>query len=176
MRYSAPIVDRLTYLAIIVVVLLPPVSFALALKFLGGLVGFPEIALVLWGNLVFVLPVQFFIIESAQERVPSALLYAGSTLGASHWRNIIIIYVPQIASALWQAFLVGFFFSFDELVIATFVIDSARVTVPRKLWDQIHRSMDPTPAVISIFVMTLYLVSALLTQIVLQVRVKRREA
>lgn len=152
MRYLSSIFDRLTYASIFLVVLMPTVTYALALRLAGGALHLPEMILLLMGHLVFVLPLQFFVIESKQESIPSNLLFAGSTLGASHFRNIRFVYLPLMADALWNAFIVGFFFSFDELVIATFIIDSPFVTVPRRLWDQVNRSMDPAPAVISCLV------------------------
>jgi len=148
MRYSSALLEITAYAATIVPVILPQVIYALALRVLGGKVGLPELLLVFAGHLVFVLPLQFFVLDAGQETVPTELLYAGSTLGASHLTNITSNYFPLMTRPVIIAFLVGFFFSFDELVIATFVIDSPMVTVTRRLWDQVPRSMVPSPAVI----------------------------
>jgi len=149
MRYVSPLLDRLAYISVLVVILIPAVVYALALRIIGGSLHISEISLLFIGHTIFVIPVQYFVFESKQESISSELLHAGSTLGASHLKNIAFVYLPLMTRALWLAFLVGFFFSFDELVVSTFVIDSTLVTVPRRLWDQVPRSMDPSPAVIS---------------------------
>lgn len=149
MRYVHPRWDRLAYVMVFLVATVPSIIYALALRFTGGQLRLSEVAMVAAGHFVFVVPVQFFILESAQERVPSDRLFAASTLGASHSSNIRFCYVPLMRQAIGVAFVVGFFVSFDELVIATFVIDTPLVTVPRRLWDQVHRSMTPAPAVMA---------------------------
>ena len=149
MRYVSPLLDRLAYVSVLIVILIPSVVYALALRIIGGTLHVSEMKLLFIGHIIFVIPVQYFVLESKQESISSELLYAGSTLGASHFKNIVFVYLPLMTRALWLAFLVGFFFSFDELVVSTFVIDSPLVTVPRRLWDQVPRSMDPSPAVIS---------------------------
>jgi putative spermidine/putrescine transport system permease protein len=155
-RYTS-IFEHLTYGSTLLVVLIPPVAYAISLRIIGGAIGIPEMLLMAFGHLVFVIPLQFFVLESREESLSSDLLFAGSTLGASHFRNIIFVYLPAMKKALWGAFLVGAFLSFDELVIATFVLDSSLVTVPRRLWDQVNRNMDPSPAVISLLVAGSYI-------------------
>jgi ABC-type spermidine/putrescine transport system permease subunit II len=174
MRFSTPFFDRLSYVSVLVVVLMPAVAYALALRIVGGLLHVPETELLAAGHLVLVLPLQFFVLESKQEAVNTNLLFAASTLGASHLRSIRFVYFPLMSEALWGAFIVGFFLSFDELVIATFVIDSSFATVPKKLWDQVNRSMDPSPAVISCLAAGAYLTTVILVFVLQKLRRFRR--
>lgn len=150
MRYSHQAWDRLAYAFIFLVATIPSTIYALGLRLLGGRLAVPELVLVGIGHLIFVMSIQFFVLESGQERVPSERLFAGSTLGATHLRNIWFCYLPLMRETVTAAFLVGLFFSLDELVVATFVIDSTLVTVPRRLWDQVNRGMTPAPAVLAI--------------------------
>jgi len=149
MRYVNYQFDRIAYLNIIILVMIPQIIYAISLRFMGGMLAIHETALVIIGHIIYIIPLQFFIFESAQETIPDETLFAGSTLGASHIRNICFNYIPVIKTTIGVAILIGFLFSFDEVVISTFVIDSSNVTVPRRLWDQIHRSMIPYPAVTS---------------------------
>lgn len=163
--FSRFILSPLNYIAYILTLLpvvIPAIIYALALRLVGVRLLAPEIILVFIGHCVFVIPMQFFIIESSQETVSSDTLYAGNTLGASHLVNITLNYMPLIRKPLRSAFLVGFFYSFDELVIATFIIDSTFVTVPRKLWDQVPRNMDPMPAVVAVLLLVTYLAITIL--------------
>lgn len=129
--------------------LVPAVVYALALRLIGGRLGLPEQALLGLGHLVFVLPVQYFVFETIQEGVSSDIIDASQTLGATPLRTLFIVYVPAILGAIRAAFVVGFFFSFDEIVVAAFVIESPLATVPKRLWDSVNRSMNPDPAVIA---------------------------
>lgn len=166
MRYVSLRFDQAAYVSILMVVLVPTISYALALRILGGSLHIHETLLLLIGHVVLVLPIQFFVLESKQEGVATNLLFAGSTLGASHVRNIGVVYLPLMIDALLSAFIVGFFLSFDELVIATFIIDSRLATVPKRLWDEVNRSMDPAPAVISCLVAGAYLSTLFATVLV----------
>jgi ABC-type spermidine/putrescine transport system permease subunit II len=162
MRYTTSLIEGLSFVMILIPIIFPSIIYALALRMLGGAIGLPEVVLLVIGHLVFVIPLQFFVFESAQDGVPKEILYAGSTMGASNVRNILSVFVPLMSRAIWVSFLVGFFFSFDEIIIASFVIDSPMVTVPRRLWDQVPRSMDPSPAVIGSLQLLLLVISGLL--------------
>lgn len=149
MRFASRLLDHLAFASALLIVLIPLVNYALALRAIGGQLGLPEALILALGHLVTIVPLQFFILESRQETVPTSLLYAGNTLGASHISNILRVYLPLMKESLVYAFAIGFFASFDELVIATFVLDSPLITVPRRLWSQVDHKMDPSPAVIS---------------------------
>lgn len=148
-RYARAGFDRAGHVMVLLVALVPVVVYALALTGVAGVLGLPEWSLLLMGQLIAVLPVQFFVVESAQEVAPDDLLFAGSTLGASHWRNLAAVYWPAVRRAAFASFVLGLFVAFDELVLATFLVNSTRVTAPRRLWDQINSQMDPSPAVVS---------------------------
>lgn len=165
MRYERPLFDRLAFASVLLIVLIPLVNYALALRALGGQLGLPEALILALGHLVTIVPLQFFILESRQETVPTSLLYAGNTLGASHISNILRVYLPLMKEALVYAFAIGFFASFDELVIATFVLDSPLITVPRRLWSQVDHTMDPSPAVISSLLLLTVLIVVLVARL-----------
>jgi ABC-type spermidine/putrescine transport system permease subunit II len=157
MRYVSPLIEGISYLFTIIPIILPGVIYALALRILGADIKLPEMMLLGIGHLVFVIPIQYFLFETAQEKIPSTMLFAGSTLGASPSKNIIFVYIPMILSTIRGAFLVGFFFSLDEIIIAAFVLDSPLVTIPKRLWDQIHRSMEPSPAAVACLIFLIFI-------------------
>ena len=165
-RYSSRWFERFGYGLALTPAILPAVIYALALRMFGGTVGLPEQVLLGLGHLVFVLPMQYFVFESAQDTVPTEMLHAGSTLGAAHTVNLITVYLPSVLRAVRAAFLVGFFFSFDEIIAAAFLIDSAMVTVPKRLWDTVNRSMDPSPAVVATLLLLLYVVILALSRLI----------
>jgi putative spermidine/putrescine transport system permease protein len=158
LRYATPGVERWAYALVLPMLLLPVVVYSLALRAVGGGVSIPEVGLLLLGHFVLVLPVQYYVFESSQDGIPSSLLFAGSTLGAGHLRNLLYVYTPLMRGAVATALVIGFFASFDDIVIATFVLDSSTVPAQRRLWNQFERSQDPSPAVVSTLLLGAYLV------------------
>ena len=157
MRFSDARLERTLYLAAFVPFLVPAVVYGLALRLVGARLGLPELAIMVVGHLATVVPLQFFIMESAQETIPTERLHAAACMGATHPQALAFVYLPEVWKTLVASFLVGFFVSFDELVIATMVIDSGTITVPKRLWGEIHRGMEPQAAVIATLLLGVYI-------------------
>jgi ABC-type spermidine/putrescine transport system permease subunit II len=153
-RFAPRKVETIIYVLTIIPVILPAVIYAMALKVVCGRLGIPEMAVLFCGNLVLTLPLQYFILESAQDNVPDSRLDAGLTLGASHLSNLWNVFLPPLKKTLLSVLLIGIVLSFDEIVLATFIIDSPLVTVPRRLWDQVGNDDRPFAAVIGMLLLT----------------------
>ena len=80
-------------------------------------------------------------------------------LGASRWRAVWHVTLPQIRPSLVSAAFLAFISSFDELVVAMF-LGGANMTLPKKMFDNIRMEIDPTIAAVS--ALQIVLVSALL--------------
>jgi putative spermidine/putrescine transport system permease protein len=80
-------------------------------------------------------------------------------LGASRWRAVWHVTLPQVRPSLVSAAFLAFISSFDELVVAMF-LGGANMTLPKKMFDNIRMEIDPTIAAIS--ALQIVLVSALL--------------
>lgn len=80
-------------------------------------------------------------------------------LGASLWRAVWHVTLPQIRPSLVSAAFLAFISSFDELVVAMF-LGGANMTLPKKMFDNIRMEIDPTIAAIS--ALQIVLVSVLL--------------
>ena len=80
-------------------------------------------------------------------------------LGASRWRAVWHVTLPQIRPSLVSAAFLAFISSFDELVVAMF-LGGANMTLPKKMFDNIRMEIDPTIAAIS--ALQIVLVSELL--------------
>jgi len=174
-RYSQGRLGLIAFGTVVLAILLPSIIYAIALQTVASTIGLPEIVLIFVGHLVVIMPIQYFVLESAQEGINSEVLYAGTTLGASHSRNFWTVYWPQNRSSIWSAAVVGFFLSFDELVIASFVIRGPFSTVPKKLWDRIDSTNDPAPAVISLLLFILYVLQVLVVLSIRRWNLKRRQ-
>lgn len=148
-RFTPAWIHVVTFVLMTAALLNPVIAYGMSLRLLGSSTGSPEWLTVTVGHLVVVLPIQYFILEAAQERTSREMIWAGRTLGASHWGNFFAVFVPLNRLAIIGAFVVGFFVSFDEVVTATFVILSSFVTTPLRLWQGASHMMRPDAAVVS---------------------------
>jgi ABC-type spermidine/putrescine transport system permease subunit II len=83
-------------------------------------------------------------------------------LGATRFQAITRITLPQIRPALISAAFLVFISSFDELVIAMF-IGGSRMTLPKKMFDNIMNDIDPTIAAVSVLQIGLVIVALAIT-------------
>jgi len=132
---------------------LPSVVYALALRLTFNANGWPELVPLLVGNVILLFPVQYLLLESANELIKIEWVFGAASMGASHSEILWRIVRPVLRKVLLSSFGIGFLLSFDETVVAVFVIDSANATVPKRMWDAISRDMDPSPAVMSVLVL-----------------------
>ena len=152
---------QLTFVLALLSLVNPLLAYAMSLRYTLSITGLPEYLVLLMGHLVIVFPVQFFIFEASRKLVDSERVDGAWTLGASHFRTLLFVYIP-LTKVVWiSAFVVGFFVSFDEVVIASILIDSSAYTVPLKLWLERSSEVEPHAATISVLILVLLLSVAL---------------
>lgn len=167
--YSAsPWAVNITFGMMTAALLTPVIPYGMSLRLLSSTFHVPEWLALAIGHLVIVMPIQYFILRATQERVTKELIWSGQTLGASHLRNILGVFIPLNRDAIIATLVFGFFVSFDEVVVASFVIVSAMVTAPLRLWQSGSHTVQPDPAVVS----TLLLIATMGVSVV-QMRRKR---
>jgi putative spermidine/putrescine transport system permease protein len=71
------------------------------------------------------------------------------SLGASRFRAVLLITLPQIRFALITGALLAFLTSFDEVIIALFVSGGDNATLTRNMFISLRDQIDPTIASIS---------------------------
>jgi len=148
--------DRLSMAPIIV----PTIIFAVAiygvfakLKLIGEWYG-----LVL-AHTVLALPFVVLVMVAGLRDFDRSIEQAAEGLGASRWRTLWRVTLPLLRPSLISAGLLAFINSFDEVVVALF-LSGARMTLPKKMFDNILMEIDPTIAAVS--VMQILLVSIVL--------------
>jgi putative spermidine/putrescine transport system permease protein len=78
-----------------------------------------------------------------------ALEQAAQGLGAGRWQTLRRVTLPILRPSLISAGLLAFISSFDEVVVAMFVA-GPRMTLPKKMFDNILIEIDPTIAAVSV--------------------------
>jgi putative spermidine/putrescine transport system permease protein len=111
---------------------------------------------------VLALPFVVLVMVAGLRDFDRALEQAAAGLGASRWRTLRRITLPILRPSLVSAGLLAFITSFDEVVVALF-LSGARMTLPKKMFDNILMEIDPTIA--SVSVMQILLVSMVLVLI-----------
>ncbi len=111
---------------------------------------------------VLALPFVVLVMVAGLRDFDRALEQAAEGLGASRWRTLRRVTLPILRPSLVSAGLLAFITSFDEVVVALF-LSGARMTLPKKMFDNILMEIDPTIAAVS--VMQILLVSVVLVLI-----------
>ena len=159
------------YLLLVGPLFFPTIVYGLALRIAFNSHGFPEWLPLIVGHTILMFPILYFLLESSNEFIQIEWIFSSVTMGASHWETIRYVVAPLLKRQILTAFGIGILLSFDEIVIASAVIDGSRVTIPKKMWDVVNRDMDPTPAVIA----TLVLATTMLILVVFRTSQRLRE-
>jgi putative spermidine/putrescine transport system permease protein len=143
---------------------LPRIIIAVALFYLYarlGLVG-TILGLVL-GHTVLAVPYVVITVMAVLKTYDERLDQAAWSLGASKWRTLYHITLPQIRGGIIASFLFAFITSFDDLTIALFVTGGGTSTLPRLMWNDLLLQVNPTLAAVSTVILvfvTLFIVAA----------------
>lgn len=134
---------------------IPYIGLAIGLLIFINSVPFldPGLRAVIVGHVVISLPYTILILAPRLERIDIRLEEAARDLGAGSFRTFRSITLPLIMPALVSAFLVAFTISFDEIVIASFVVGQD-VTFPIYLFSQL-RFPSLLPQVIAVAVVVM---------------------
>jgi putative spermidine/putrescine transport system permease protein len=143
---------------------LPRIIIAVALFYLYarlGLVG-TVVGLVL-GHTLLAVPYVVITVMAVLKTYDERLDQAAWSLGASKWRTLYHITLPQIRGGIIASFLFAFITSFDDLTIALFVTGGGTSTLPRLMWNDMLLQVNPTLAAVSTVILvfvTLFIVGA----------------
>ena len=98
---------------------------------------------------VLALPFVVILVGAGLKTFDRSLEQAAIGLGAGRLRAVWRVTLPQIRPSLVSAAFLAFITSFDELVVAMF-LSGARMTLPKKMFDNILMEIDPTIAAVSV--------------------------
>jgi putative spermidine/putrescine transport system permease protein len=135
---------------------LPRIIIAVALFYLYArlnLVG-TILSLVL-GHTVLAVPYVVITVMAVLKTYDERLDQAAWSLGASKWRTLRHITLPQIRGGIIAGFLFAFITSFDELTVALFVTGGSTSTLPRQMWNDLLLQVNPTLAAVSTVILVL---------------------
>jgi spermidine/putrescine transport system permease protein len=151
-------------LLVLIPLIVPLLVFGLASYLLFRAIHIPEGTLaVVLAHCVFGISFATLILYSRLLDFRRSLLEAAASLGASPIRVFFEVLVPLAAPGLLAAFLLAFLSSFDEFIVAFFVIGFGR-TLPVTIWSQLRNGISPEINAIATLVLVLTISLACVAQ------------
>ncbi|MEZ5646131.1 MAG: ABC transporter permease [Burkholderiaceae bacterium] len=118
--------------------------FVLAVRF-GG-VG--SVAALVCAHATVALPFVVLMVSAALRQLDPNLERAARVLGARPLRAFLTATLPGLMPAMISAAIFAFFISFDELIIAEFLM-AERETLPMRIWADLKLQLNPTVSAVS---------------------------
>lgn len=118
-------------------------------------------------------PVMLATVTASLRGFDRTLLRAAASLGASTWEGFYRVLLPLIAPGVLAGAIIAFIISFDEVVVASFLMTGAERTLPRMIFSGVRDSISPAIAAVAVL---LIVFSAVLFAALawLQARIGRR--
>lgn len=129
--------------------IVPHIFVALGVFILAINTGIENSMLTLAGaHATIALPFVILMVGAAVRQIDPTLERAARVLGARPFRAFVSATLPGLLPAMVAAAVFSFFVSFDELIIAEFLI-SGRETLPMRIWADLKLQLNPTISAVS---------------------------
>jgi ABC-type spermidine/putrescine transport system permease subunit II len=141
-------------------IIVPPIVIAVGgygifarLKLIGSLPGLVAV------HTVLAEPFVVLIVSAALYRADVILEMSSASLGAGRWMTLRRITLPLIAPAILTGALFAFLTSFDEVVLALFLVGTLAPTLPIKIFSGLTFGVTPIVAAVSTMLVGITLAS-----------------
>jgi len=102
-----------------------------------------SLANIIIAHVTFTFPFVALIVRGRLARFNQELEYAALDLGASRWRAMVDVLLPQIKPAIIAGALISFMLSLDDFIITFFTAGPNSVTLPVKIVSLVRFSLSP---------------------------------
>ncbi len=160
--------DACMYMALIV----PEIVIAIASLLFFVTINFPlgPVAIVVT-HAVFNTSLVTLIVRARLAGMDRALEEASSDLGASRWGTFRQVTLPQLFPGVLAGALLAFTFSFDDVILSSFVSGPGSTTLPVGIFSQLRFGLTPKINVVAVVTLSITLSAIVVAQVLL-----RREA
>ncbi len=121
---------------------------------------------------IIAVPYVVMIVTASLYSFDRRLEWAARSLGASPFKAVWLITLPNLRPAILGGALFAFVASFDDIILSLFLTRLTEPTLPRQIWVNVQQTIDPTIAAVSTF-MTVVSVLGLWLVALAQKRSKR---
>lgn len=148
----------------------PWMLLGLGLLILFSRLGLRQSLFTVWiSHLVFSAPLALVIINARLNTIAKSLEEAAADLGASHFRTIVRVLLPQALPGIIAAALLTFTLSFDEFIIAWFVSGFSE-TLPVRIYSMMRSGTNPTLNAIGSIVFSISITLTVIAQFLIRSR------
>ncbi len=116
------------------------VALLVFMSFAGVTLGYGTMIV---GHVLVSIPFATLIIRAAASSLDARLENAAADLGANEWQTFRMVTLPQLAPALFTAFILSATLSFDNLVMSTFTSGVGTTTLPLRIYSMLKLGITP---------------------------------
>ncbi|MCP5368325.1 MAG: ABC transporter permease [Hyphomicrobiales bacterium] len=163
-RRQVPLKAAVTYF-ITSPIIIPHIFIALGVFILAVRLGLEDNALTLAGaHATIAIPFVVLIVGAAHRQLDPTFERAARVLGAGPVRAFFSAAFPSLLPGIAAAAVFAFFVSFDELIIAEFLMGEQE-TLPMRIWADLRLELRPTIAAVSSLLITITTLGMALSEI-----------
>jgi ABC-type spermidine/putrescine transport system permease subunit II len=162
--------DALMYMTLITPELVAAIASLVAFVTIGLPLG--PVAIVITHS-IFNTAVVTLIVRSRLAGMDRALEEASADLGASKWETFREVTFPQLLPAVVAGALLSFTFSFDDVVLSTFVSGPGSTPLPVRIFSELRFGLSPKINVVAVVTLSLTLTMIVIAQLLLRRETKR---
>lgn len=164
-RRSRAAFDSVMYTTLIV----PEIVIAIASLLFFVTIGFPlgPVAIVIT-HAVFNISVVTLVCRARLAGMDRALEEASADLGATRWATFRGVTFPQLRPAVLAGALLAFTFSFDDVVLSTFVSAPGSTTLPLRVFSELRFGLTPKANVVATTMLAITLTAIVTAQFLIR--------
>ena len=98
---------------------------------------------------------------------------ASADLGATKWGTFRDVTFPQLFPAVLAGALLAFTFSFDDVVLSTFVSSPGSTTLPVRIFSELRFGLTPKVNVVALFTLSITVTAIVIAQVLLRRETKK---
>jgi spermidine/putrescine transport system permease protein len=157
--------DIFMYMALIV----PEIVIAIASLLFFVTINLPlgPVAIVIT-HAVFNISLVTLIVRARLTGMDRSLEEASRDLGATRWNTFREVTLPQLYPAIMAGFLLSFTFSFDDVVLSSFVSGPGSTTLPVEIFSSLRFGLTPKINVVAVVTLTITLSAIVIAQLLLR--------
>jgi ABC-type spermidine/putrescine transport system permease subunit II len=126
--------------------LIPAISLAVGYFRVYGEGGIRSLML---GHTLLAFPFPYFALRGGFASVEPDVADAAELLGAADLDTMLRVLLPSLKRFILLGLVLAFLVSWDETVLSVFITSPETVTLPKAVWENMHRERDLTPAAIN---------------------------
>jgi ABC-type spermidine/putrescine transport system permease subunit II len=151
------------------VLIVPEIVIALASLLFFVTIGLPlgPVAIVITHS-VFNTSVVALIVRARLAGMDRTLEEASADLGAGKWSTFYEVTLPQLMPAVVSGALLSFTFSFDDVILSSFVSGPGSTPLPVELFSQLRFGLSPKINVVAVFTLSITLTAIVAAQLILR--------